>query len=150
MNKRRSDVNTDDSKALARNTRNTSTGRFLPGNPGGPGRPRRAVEREYLATLSDAVSLDDWREIVQANVKKAKQGDASARDWLAGYLLGSDPLSLTRLAVREALNVTPDVEIDAEVEFELAPPGQMEQMLKVIGEDALTAWERALRLAGHK
>jgi hypothetical protein len=43
----------------------TSNGRFAVGNPGGPGRPRRAIEREYLAALSDTVSLGDWREIVE-------------------------------------------------------------------------------------
>jgi len=50
----------------------TDNGRFAPGNPGGPGRPRRAIESEYLATLGDAVSLDDWREIVTRAVSDAK------------------------------------------------------------------------------
>jgi hypothetical protein len=55
-------------------------GRFTTGNPGGPGRPRRAIEREYLATLSEAVSLEDWKEIVQAAVTAAKQGPAPPWD----------------------------------------------------------------------
>ncbi len=163
MNKRRSAVNkveestalavreqlsATDSQALARNTRNTSTGRFLPGNPGGPGRPRRAVEREYLATLSDNVSLDDWAEIVQANVKRAKQGDPGARDWLASHLLGKEPLSLNQLAIREGLGVTPGIELDAELEAQLAPPDQMAQILKEMANEAPAVWERALRLAG--
>src|SRR4051812_10908400 len=65
-------------------------GRFGPGNPGGPGRPRRAVEREYLAALTDAVTLDDWRAVCAKAVEQARAGDRYARAWLAGYLLGSD------------------------------------------------------------
>ncbi len=76
-------------------------GRFAKGNPGGPGRPRRTVEREYLATLADAVSLDDWRQIVGRAVVDAKDGDAKARDWLTRYLLGPEPMTLTDLAGRE-------------------------------------------------
>jgi hypothetical protein len=40
-------------------------GRFAKGNPGGPGRPRRAVEADYLAALSQAVPLEKWRDIVE-------------------------------------------------------------------------------------
>ena len=29
-------------------------GTFAPGNPGGPGRPRRGVERQYLAAFAEA------------------------------------------------------------------------------------------------
>ena len=76
-------------------------GRFAPGNPGGPGRPRRAVERDYLAALSEAVTLADWRDIVKAAVLAAKQGDSKARDWLARYLLGEKPPPLTELAAAE-------------------------------------------------
>jgi hypothetical protein len=77
-------------------------GRFTVGNPGGPGRPRRAVERQYLAALSDAVSLDDWRDVVQAAVVAAKEGDGKARDWLTRYLVGENPLTLADLAADEA------------------------------------------------
>ena len=71
-------------------------------HPDEPGPPRRAVEREYLATLSEAVPLDAWREIIAAAVEKAKAGDAKARDWLARYLLGEKPMTLTDLAADEA------------------------------------------------
>jgi hypothetical protein len=63
-------------------------GRFLPGSPGGPGRPRRAVETDYLAALSEAVPLERWREIVETAVDQAVAGDAKARDWLGSYLAG--------------------------------------------------------------
>jgi hypothetical protein len=77
--------------------RNTN-GTFAPGNPGGPGRPRRGVERRYLAAFAEAVSLDDWREVVGKAVADAKAGNAKARDWLSKYLLGDEPLALVELA----------------------------------------------------
>src|SRR5262249_43172429 len=63
-------------------------GRFLPGHPGGPGRPRRAVEADYLAALSEAVPPEAWKRIVARAVEDAEKGDAKARDWLAAYLVG--------------------------------------------------------------
>jgi hypothetical protein len=87
-------------------------GRFAVGNPGGPGRPRRAVERDYLTVLSDAVSPEDWRSVVQAAVESAKQGDAKARDWLTRYLIGETPMSLTDLAADEAWGVGSDDDIE--------------------------------------
>jgi hypothetical protein len=63
-------------------------GRFLPGNPGGPGRPRRDVERRYLAVLSEAVSVETWRAIVARAADDALAGDPAARQWLGAYLLG--------------------------------------------------------------
>ncbi len=65
-----------------------ANGRFAPGNSGGPGRPRRAVEHNYLTVISDAVSLDDWRTVVVRAVADARKGDARARDWLAKHLVG--------------------------------------------------------------
>jgi hypothetical protein len=79
-------------------------GRFTVGNAGGPGRPRRAVERDYLRALNAAVSLHDWREIVEAAVARAKEGDAKAREWLARYLLGATPPSLIDLTVDDVVS----------------------------------------------
>ncbi len=93
------------------NGHRTQQGRFAVGNPGGPGRPRRAVEREYLAALSESVSLDDWREIVRAAVAAAKQGDAKARDWLCRYLVGEKPPTLTDLAADEAAELGAEQDI---------------------------------------
>lgn len=94
-------------------------GRFANGNPGGPGRPRRAIEREYLATLGDAVSLDDWREVVERAVADAKSGDAKARDWLTRYLVGNDPPALLELAAKEHRGLAADDEV-AELSAEQA------------------------------
>jgi len=42
----------------------------------------------YMGALLDAVSLDDWREVVQSTVKLAKGGDPQARAWLSNFLIG--------------------------------------------------------------
>ena len=90
-----------------------SNGRFAQGNPGGPGRPRRAVEREYLATISDAVPLDVWRKIVDRAVSEATSyGGAKAREWLARYLLGDKPPSMLELAAAEHIGDAPEADIE--------------------------------------
>jgi hypothetical protein len=66
-------------------------GRFAAGNRGGPGRPRRATEAEYLRALSHIVSVEDLRAIARRAVADAKKGSARARDWVSRYLLG-DPV----------------------------------------------------------
>jgi hypothetical protein len=42
----------------------------------------------YMGALLDAVSIDDWREVVTGAVQAAKGGDAQARAWLGQYLIG--------------------------------------------------------------
>ncbi|MBI5879945.1 MAG: hypothetical protein HZB53_20040 [Chloroflexi bacterium] len=96
-------------------------GTFTAGNPGGPGRPPRATERAYLASMADSITLDDWRQIVARAVADAKAGDKSARDWLSRYLLGETPITLTELATREAAGVTPEEEIGALAKDDATP-----------------------------
>jgi len=48
----------------------------------------RRTEADYMGVLLDAVPLEDWREVVSAAVAAAKAGDATARAWLAQYLVG--------------------------------------------------------------
>jgi hypothetical protein len=85
------------------------TGKFAPGNSGGPGRPRRATERAYLLAFSDALTLEDWRAIVGRAVEDAKSGDAKSREWLSRYALGAEPTTLAQLAALEALGVNDDM-----------------------------------------
>jgi hypothetical protein len=68
---------------MIENDGRNSNGTFAAGNPGGPGRPRRTVEREYLAALADVASLEAWREISQRAVEDAKSNNAQARSWLS-------------------------------------------------------------------
>lgn len=74
-------------------------GTFAPGNAGGPGRPPRRTEREYLDAVMHECSLDDWRAVVRKAVEDAIAGDAPARRWLANYLVGK-PAGKETLTVR--------------------------------------------------
>ena len=60
-------------------------GKFTKGNPGGPGRPRRSVEQEYLDVLVSAISPDDWRTVVLKALELAQKGDPRAREFLAKH-----------------------------------------------------------------
>lgn len=60
----------------------TTTG-LLPGHA-----THTRTQESYMGALLDAVSLDDWREVVTGAVQAAKGGDPQARNWLAQYLIG--------------------------------------------------------------
>ena len=64
----------------------------------------RRTEGDYMAALLDAVTLEDWRDVVVGALQLAKGGDAQARAWLAQYLVGkasaSAPTALTALTVQ--------------------------------------------------
>ncbi len=94
-----------------------ASGTFALGNTFGKGRPRRAVESEYLAALGNAVTLDTWGEIVKKAVEDAKAGDAKAREWVSRYVLGTEPIGLMALARRELQDITPEVEMAADYEI---------------------------------
>lgn len=95
-----------------------SDGTFAKGNAGGPGRPPRATESEYLRVMMGACSLDTFREVVERAVTDAKAGDAQARAFLASYLVGK-PSSAggapkpTRVLAEEAAGIDP---VDAEAD----------------------------------
>ena len=74
-------------------------GRLLRGHSlAGPGRPPAATERSYLAGVRDAVTMADWRRIVEVAVRQAMEGDPVARLWITNTLLGRNPPALSRLA----------------------------------------------------
>ena len=90
-------------------------GKFVAGGPPGPGRPRRLTESHYLAKLSEAISLNDWQQIVRKAKEDAINGDWRARSWLSDYLLGREPKhSLHDLAVREQSGETLDADVKNE------------------------------------
>ena len=64
------------------------TGKFVKGHPGMGGRPSKAKEEMYYRILITSCTADDWTAIVEKAVKQAKLGDATARKWLADYLIG--------------------------------------------------------------
>ena len=80
-------------------------GRFLPGNPGGPGNPLAAQVAKLRAALYDALAEGDIKDIVRALLGRAKQGDVAAAKLLLSYTLGK-PLEadvLERIERLEAL-----------------------------------------------
>lgn len=48
----------------------------------------RRTEGDYMGVLLGAVTLEDWRDVVNNAKAAAKAGDAQARAWLAQYLMG--------------------------------------------------------------
>ena len=48
----------------------------------------RRTEGDYMGVLLDAVTLEDWRDVVNNTKAAAKGGDPQARAWLAQYLMG--------------------------------------------------------------
>ena len=72
-------------------------GQFVDGNPGGPGRPARDSDLEYMRTLAESCDLQTWREIVARAVKDAKAGNGKAREWLGSYLIGKPATDATPL-----------------------------------------------------
>ena len=48
----------------------------------------RRTEGDYMSVLLDTVTLADWQDVVAGALQAAKEGDSSARAWLAQYLVG--------------------------------------------------------------
>ena len=80
----------------------------------GTQRQRRPIEREYLATLNAAVTLDTWQAICKRAADDALAGDARARDWLSKWLLEPSSRPLTLLAAEE-MDATSEAVADSEV-----------------------------------
>ena len=76
--------------------------------------PHRAVERDYLAALVEAVTPEDWKAICRSAAEQAKAGDAKAREWLGRVLLGETPGSLLTLAADEHVGFDAATEIERE------------------------------------
>jgi hypothetical protein len=75
----------------------TGKGGFQKGNPGGPGRPRRAVEQAYLDVTVASVPVGRWKKVVKKALEQAEEGDGTARAWLSKHLIGDDPIPLMEL-----------------------------------------------------
>lgn len=77
-------------------------GRFVDGNPGGPGNPYAAAVATFRSAIIDAVTEDDVREVVEALVAEAKGGNLTAARLLLDRLLGP-PVAADLVARLEAL-----------------------------------------------
>ena len=63
-------------------------GRFLPGNPGGPGNPHAAQLAAWRATFTAAVTSEDLREVIVQLVEAGKKGEPWAVKELLDRCLG--------------------------------------------------------------
>jgi hypothetical protein len=83
---------------MVKRTDRNRKGRFVRGNPGGPGRPpkpRPTPEVDYALATTEICTPDEWKAIVRKALAQAKAGDCRARDFLLRILLGSDPVTLS-------------------------------------------------------
>lgn len=77
-------------------------GKFVKGNPGGPGNPLAARVSKLRFALVNAVTVEDIEEVVSALVRQAKDGDVAATKELLSRVLGR-PLEADLLDRLEAL-----------------------------------------------
>ncbi len=85
-----------------RSDRDPETGRFLPGNGGGPGNPYAARVAELRSALLEAVTPGDLAAIVRSLVQAARSGDVAAAKLVFERVLGR-PLEADILDRLEAL-----------------------------------------------
>ena len=70
-------------------------GRFTKGNPGGPGRPARATEEEYLLTLRDTIPLERWQRMIEKIADHIEEtGSIRAFVALADRMLGKPAVTV--------------------------------------------------------
>jgi hypothetical protein len=76
-------------------TERDEKGHFKKGHaPVSPGRPKAAVEIEYMNILKNGVTADDFKKIVATACSLAMAGDWKAREWIGNYLIGKPNLTL--------------------------------------------------------
>lgn len=61
---------------------------FVKGGKGGPGRPKREVEQDYLKAFKNVATPELWDAILDKAARQARAGDPAARKFLADYLVG--------------------------------------------------------------
>lgn len=90
-------------------------GRFVRGHNGGPGRPPKAREERFMEITLSAVTFSDWKDIIRKAVSQAKRGDASARKFLADYLIGPAGQKVDVTSGGERIDTAPNLGALAEV-----------------------------------
>ncbi len=63
-------------------------GRFVKGNPGGPGNPFASKVGKFRAAILEAASVEDVASIMRTLISAAIGGDISAAKVVLGYLVG--------------------------------------------------------------
>jgi hypothetical protein len=79
----------EDTTPAKRSTKgHAADGKFIAGNPGGPGNPHARHCARMLALLRTCISDEDMIAIIRALVEKAKKHDTSAAKILFSYVIG--------------------------------------------------------------
>jgi hypothetical protein len=78
-----------------------SNGRFLPGNPGGPGNPYVKQVAALKAALYESLTTDDIRAVMWKMREEALAGDVAAARLLLEYAIGK-PLPGTTASALDA------------------------------------------------
>ena len=87
-------------------------GRFVEGNPGGPGNPYARQVARLRSLIREAVSEDDLRAIVATLVDKAKKGNLPAIREVFNRLIGTPSI------VRDAEAPEPEQGFDAAIVYQ--------------------------------
>jgi hypothetical protein len=75
---------------------------FKPGGKGGPGRPKRSVEEEYLRIGTEAVPPEKVQAILAKLADQAAAGDVRAAQVVIRFLYGGDPVLTRKLMAQLA------------------------------------------------
>jgi len=75
-------------------------GRFAEGNCGGPGRPPRKTERDYLLVFESTVTPERWQKVLAKILENAESAE-----FLAKYMLGNKQGLSEALTPEEKLQV---------------------------------------------
>jgi hypothetical protein len=94
-------------------------GRFLPGNPGGPGNPYPRQVAALRNSILQAVTPKDIEEIIKAQIAQAKQGDTVAAKFVLERVLGRPQVIDLALVAMKARIEEMRVESDEKQQKEL-------------------------------
>ena len=86
-----------------------NNGKFVQGNPGGPGRKTKAVEERYELAYKNAATPEDITKIMMVAVEQAKNGDRYARDFVFDRLIGpvaKEPVGNSVQIIMDSLGLT--------------------------------------------
>jgi hypothetical protein len=113
--------------AVAENTPGRdATGRFAPGNPGGPGNPYYRRQAQLKRLLLESVSEEDMQSVLQVLLGLAKSGDLAAIKLFLEYTVG-----------KPAKDVDPDKEELHEWQLQQQTP-RLEQVMDVMAHSIET------------
>jgi hypothetical protein len=78
-------------------------GRFVPGNPGGPGNPFARRVASFRKAVCEAVNEEDFRDLAARLLREARHGDLAAVKLLFAYTIGrpGDPVDPDTLDIQE-------------------------------------------------